>query len=265
MITVSALYVYPVKSCRGVSLTEAAVADRGFAHDREWMVVDTDGRFVTQRVRPALALVVATVDDDGLRLTAPDMPELVVSHASPGSSRPVTVWRDTCLAESAGVRAARWFSDYLGDSFDLVRMPDTTVRRVNPGYAGEGDRVGFADGFPFLLLSEGSLDELNRRLDQPVPMDRFRANIVVAGCDPHAEDTWSRLTVGELVFRAVKPCARCVITTTDQLTGHRGAEPLRTLAGYRKVGNEVLFGQNLVHEGRGVVRVGDSCAVEPVV
>jgi uncharacterized protein YcbX len=155
------------------------------------------------------------------------------SDASSGGSRPVTIWRDTCLAESAGSRAARWFSDYLGDSFDLVRMPDATVRQVDPGYAGDGDRVGFADGFPFLLLSEGSLEELNRRLDQPVPMDRFRPNLVVTGCDPYAEDAWARLTIGELVFRVVKPCARCTITTTDQETGQRGPEPLRMLASYR--------------------------------
>jgi uncharacterized protein YcbX len=175
----------------------------------------------------------------------------------------VAIWKDQCVAVAAGAEADAWFTALLGTPCRLVTMPSSTVRQVDLGYAEPGDPVGFADGFPFLLISQGSLDELNRRLEHPVPMDRFRPNIVVDGCEPHAEDGWSRVTIGEISFRVVKPCARCVITTTDQQTGERGREPLRTLATYRRVGNKVLFGQNLIHDGVGAVRVGDPCVVEP--
>jgi len=260
MITVSGLYVYPVKSCRGIPLSEARIDDRGFEFDRRWMVVDTEGRFVSQRAQPALARISQEIDGGLLRLTAHGMPVLEVQEEpAVASPRPVTIWKDTVLAESTGPRAARWFSNYLGAGFELVRMPETSVRRVDPRYSDDADRVGFADGFPFLLLSEGSLDGLNRRLERPVPMDRFRPNIVVGGCDPHAEDSWSSVRIGEVSFRVVKPCARCVITTTDQLTGERSPEPLRTLATYRRQGGGVMFGQNLIHDGPGVIRVGDRC------
>ena len=171
--------------------------------------------------------------------------------------RSVTVWKDTCTALSAGPVAAEWFSTLLGDQCELVRQPDSGIRQVDTSYADQGDRVAFADGFPFLLISQGSVDELNRRLTTPVPADRFRANIIIEGCDAHAEDGWSMITVGELGFRVVKPCARCVVITTDQRDGSRSAEPLRTLAGYRTSNNKVLFGQNLVHQGMGTLRVGD--------
>ena len=173
----------------------------------------------------------------------------------------VTIWEDRCNAVTADPAAAEWFTGFLGTPCRLVRMPASTVRQVDLGWAVEGDRVGFADGFPFLLISQSSLDELNRRLDEPVPMDRFRPNVVVEGGEPFAEDGWAHVTMGEVGFRVVKPCARCVITTTDQLSGERGREPLRTLATYRRFGNKVLFGQNLIHNGTGVVRIGDSCEV----
>jgi uncharacterized protein YcbX len=262
MITVSGLYVYPVKSCRGTALEQAEVVDCGFAFDRQWMVADAEGRFLSQRTQPKLARVDVRIASDALVISASGMPELRVSlDASTSAPRSVTIWRDTCLAESAGPRAARWFSEFLETGCELVRMPSTTRRPVDPSYAAAHDRVGFADGFPFLLLSQASLDELNRRLEAPVPMGRFRPNIVVTGCEPHAEDGWSSMRVADIDFRVVKPCARCVITTTDQHTGERSTEPLRTLASYRKVGGELLFGQNLIQDGRGSIHLGDPCEV----
>lgn len=263
VIHVSGLFIYPVKSCRGIALDEAEVVARGFRHDREWMVVDGDGRFLSQRTNPELARVAVRISDRNLVVTADGMPPLEVALSrARGSTREVTVWGDVCTARSTGRRAAGWFSDFLGSAVDLVRMPRSTVRPVDPRCAGPGYQVGFADGFPLLLISEESLSELNRRLDVPVPMDRFRPNIVVAGCPPHAEDGWRRLTAGSVPLRVAKPCSRCVVTTTDQRTGGRSPEPLRTLATYRKVAGEVLFGQNLVHEGLGRIRRGDACRVE---
>jgi MOSC domain-containing protein len=263
MIRVSGLFIYPVKSCRGIALDRAEVAATGFAHDREWLVVDRHGVFMTQRDWPGLARVEVSVVPDGIELAADGMARLAVAAPGPGASpQRVVIWRDECEAAPAGRDAAQWFSELLGTRCRLVRMPPSTLRQVDQHFATAGDQVGFADGFPFLLLSEASLAELNRRLEEPLPMDRFRPNIVVAGCAPHAEDGWSRIVIGGLGFRVVKPCARCVITTTDQATGARGREPLRTLATYRLFDGKVLFGQNLVHEGRGTIQVGDECVME---
>lgn len=264
MIRVSGLFAYPIKSCRGIALDEAEVVATGLAHDRQWLVTDRHGVFMTQRDWPVLARVQVSVGPDGLELGAAGMTSLAVPEPAADADRlSVVIWDDRCEAISAGSEAGEWFSALLGTSCRLVRMPPSTVRQVDLGYADPGDRVGFADGFPFLLISQESLDELNRRLESPVPMGRFRPNIVVEGCEPHAEDSWSRVRIGEVSLRVVKPCARCVITTTDQATGERGREPLRTLASYRRVGNQVLFGQNLIHDGLGTVRVGDPCVVAP--
>ena len=238
------------------------MATTGFANDRQWLVVDRHGVFMTQRDWPTLAQVSVAVSEGGLRLQTDGMAELVVHSPGPAAaSHLVTIWRDDCLSVTAGPQAAEWFTDFLGTPCQLVWLPPSTVRPVDPGYADRGDRVGFADGFPFLLISQASLDELNSRLDEPVSMDRFRPNIVVEGCPAHSEDDWLHVTVGEVGFRVAKPCARCVITTTDQITGVREREPLRTLATYRRIGRNVLFGQNLIHDGAGTVRVGDECRV----
>lgn len=262
-VRVTGLFIYPIKSCRGTSLTSAEVGPTGFVHDRQWLVVDRNNSFMTQRDWPALARVEARVTDGGLELAAETMPRLSVREPDAGDRRcRVVIWGDEVEAVDAAADAGEWFSGLLGAACRLVRMPASTLRQVDPGYAVPGDRVGFADAFPFLLISEGSLDELNRRLAEPVPMSRFRPNIVVAGCAPHDEDGWSRVRIGAVDFRVVKPCARCVITTTDQRTGERGREPLRTLASYRRVGGKILFGQNLIHDGTGTVRVGDACVPE---
>jgi uncharacterized protein YcbX len=262
LIRVAQLFVYPVKSCAGIEIESATVTATGFELDRRWMVVGDDGNFVSQREHPSLALVKVREAGDRLVLTAPDLPDLEVTLANPlGPTRRVQVWDDECPAVSEGTDAARWFSRHLGFPARLVRMADDDARPLGSSSAQPGDRVSFADGFPFLLISVASLDGLNRRLPIPVGMDRFRPNIVVDGCEAHAEDGWSRARIGEVAFRFAKPCARCVVTTIDQATCERGREPLRTLSTYRTEDGQVLFGQNLVHDGRGVVRVGDPVEV----
>jgi uncharacterized protein YcbX len=258
LIRVSGLFIYPVKSCGHVALNEALVGATGFEFDRRWMVVGDDGRFLSQREYPRLAQVRVKVTEDRIVLQAPGLVPLEIAFEA--DVRPVGrvwVWDDDCEAVDEGKDAARWFAEHLGCSARLVRMAGEDVRPLASTSAQPGDRVSFADAFPFLLISEASLKGLNRRLSVPVEMDRFRPNIVVEGCQEHAEDGWSRVRLGEVVFRIAKPCARCVVTTVDQQTGERGREPLRTLSTYRTDDGRVLFGQNLVHEGRGVVRVGD--------
>jgi len=263
MITVRSLHIYPVKSCRGVSVDNAVVVPTGFRHDRQWMVVTPDGEFLSQRSNPVLATVGTRIEGEHLILEAHDRSRLEIAVGERnGVERSVTVWNDRCGAESAGPEAADWFSSLLGSPCELVRQPDAGVRQVDRRYADHGDRVAFADGFAFLLISQASVDDLNRRLVEPVPADRFRANIILDGCAPHAEDHWIEITIGEVGFRIAKPCARCIVITTDQKNGSRSSEPLRTLADYRTVDGKVCFGQNLVHQGTGKLRVGDEVRIK---
>lgn len=233
------------------------VGVRGIAADRHWMIVDAAGHFLTQREFPRLALIAPRLSNGELEMTAPGMTPLAVGIASDGPRVDVTVWDDRCVAIDHGPLAAAWLSDFLGVSCRLVRMADDVVRTVDPNYARSTDQVGFADGFSFLLASRASLDELNRRLSAPLPMNRFRPNIVIDGVEPFEEDGWKRIVIGGIGFCVAKPCARCAITTVDQRTGERSREPLRTLATFRNVpGRGVMFGQNLVHDRTGVIRVG---------
>ena len=259
---VESLFVYPVKSCGGVQLDAARVTATGFQWDRRWMVVGTDGRFLSQREHPGLALVRVRLTEDSLVLSAPHLADLRVPlEIAPNAPVRVTVWRDECAAIDEGGPAAQFFTDYLGVDARLVRLADDDARPLGTTAAQPGDRVSFADAYPFLLLSQGSLQHLNNRLNLPVPMDRFRPNIVVDGCKPHAEDSWGSVRIGEVDFAVVKPCSRCVITTTNQQTGERGREPLQTLATYRLHDGQVVFGQNLVHRGSGTLRVDDRIVV----
>lgn len=257
-----ALNVYPVKSCGGISAQTWAVDERGLVHDRRWMLVDGDGVFMSQRRWPRMALVKPRFSDDSLILEAPRMSPLELPLSPDGTGRmSVRVWADEVEALDAGDEAARWFEEFLGTRCRLVYQPEDSVRLAGQDYARPGDRVGFADGFAFLLISASSLDHLNARLAEPVPMDRFRPNLVVGGCEPHAEDGWRRIRVGSIGFRVLKPCARCSIPMVDQGTARRGKEPLRTLARYRNFGGAVMFGQNLAHDGPGTLSVGDGLAV----
>ncbi|MFZ6026854.1 MAG: MOSC domain-containing protein [Chloroflexota bacterium] len=259
---VSALYTYPIKSCRGTPVDSAQVGPRGIQGDRQLMLVTTEGNFLTQRQHPRMALIYPQWQADYLKLVAPAMPDQAIQPTNAGPRRRVVVWRDTCDAIDQGDRAAEWFSEYLGFSCRLVRMADDFVRQVNQAYAPRpSDQTGFADGYPFLIVSQASLDDLNTRLSAPLPMDRFRPNLVIAGCMPFAEDGWQVIRVGDLLFDVVKPCARCVVTTTDQDTAVRGKEPLNTLAAYRTLDGKVMFGQNAIHRSGGQICRGDTVDV----
>jgi MOSC domain-containing protein len=262
-IALTALTVFPLKSCRGIPVRQWPVDEFGLQHDRRFMVVDQSGEFMTQRDHPQLALVAPGIERDTLRLDAPGLPtlELPLRPMSSVVLR-VTVWNDTCDATWMGEPAAEWLSSFLGTSCSLVHMDDATRRPVNPLYASNGSRVSFADGFPLLLISEESLADLNRRLAEPLPMNRFRPNLVVAGGSAYGEDGWKEIEIGSLGLSVVKPCERCVIPNTDQTTTERGTEPLRTLATYRNVGGKVMFGQNLLHHSSGTLRVGDRVVVQ---
>jgi uncharacterized protein len=254
----SGLYVYPIKSMGGIPLEAWDVDGRGLRYDRRWMLVDEDGWFISQRELPRMALIGVRIEPDRLVVVAPGMPLLELSlGTTTGKTIPARIWDDVVEAWPVGDDADRWFGEFLGVRCRLVFLPDESVRPVDPDYGETGDQVGLADGFPFLLISEASLADLNARLEQPLPMNRFRPNLVIGGCEPFAEDGWSRVRIGSITFRVVKPCSRCAITTVDQTTVVTGKEPLRTLARFRKVGNKVLFGQNLIHDGTGTLHTGD--------
>jgi uncharacterized protein YcbX len=259
-LRVSELNVYPVKGCRGSSLREAQVGARGIVGDRSYMLVDDDGSFITQRSHPRMALIEPRFAESSLSLAAPGRDTLSIPVLTHAEHRMVTVWRDSCQAVDQGDAAAEWATSFLGTHCRLVRMAEDFVRLVDREYAvSERDEVGFADGYPFLLTTEESLADLNARMATPLPMNRFRPSIVISGAEPFAEDRWRRIRIGAITFAVVKPCARCVVTTTDQSTAERGREPLQTLATYRRVqGKGVMFGQNLIHGSTGVIRVGDA-------
>ena len=268
MIHLSEIRIYPVKSLRGLSPRSAVVEPWGLQQDRRWMLVDSTGRFISQREFPALARVDAAAEGGALRIAAEGQGALelrVPDETVP--SEPVTVWRSTVAARPAGDAAAAWFSRLLGVACRLVYLADPTLRRVSPEYGRAEDRVSFADGYPLLLASLPSLAALNRRLPTaPLPIDRFRPNLVVDGCAPFEEDSWRLIRVGEVTFRLVKPCDRCIVTTVDQRSGERAidaarAEPLRTLARFRRSGNKILFGQNLIPSSLGELRIGDPVEV----
>ena len=262
--SVAALVRYPVKSCAGHSVDRAELDTYGIVGDRRWLIVDPNGTFLTQRNAPELALVRPELSEDGLSLSAPGMDTITVPIELDGPTLDVRVWNDRCQGVDQGEAAAAWLSDYLGASHRLVKMPSDVERPVARNYAvSDDDAVSYADGFPLLLTGEASLDDLNRRMTHPVPMDRFRPNIVVSEADPFAEDAWKAIRIGDVMFHVVKPCARCVVTTTSQTTGERGTEPLTTLASFRRDEHgKVYFGQNLIHAPKhGGIAVGDAVTI----
>lgn len=262
MPSLSALYRYPLKSGQVEPLATAHLDALGLQGDRRWMVVEAaSGRFLTQRLLPQMGRIEARWDDGygALWLNAPGMPGLRV--AMPGADealRGVSIWRDLLQVPDAGDAAAHWLSRFLERSCRLVAIPELRARQVDTAYAEPGEKVHFADGFPLLLIGQGSLDDLSARVGRPLDMLRFRPNLVVQGAPAFAEDGWKRIRIGGVEFRVAKPCSRCILTTVDPHTGERDPqrEPLATLMQYRQVDGEALFGQNLIAEGQGELRVG---------
>jgi len=262
MIRITGLNVYPVKGCRGIAVDSARVAATGFEHDREWLITRPDGRFITQREEPRLALIETALSDTALRLRLPGGSELRVAAAASGREVEVTIWKDSCAAFDAGDQPAEFLTGYLGSPVRLVRFDARRKRASDRQWTPDVEALNqFSDGFPWLLASEASLDELNSRLQNKLPMNRFRPNIVVSGLPPFGEDQLHDLTAGTVRLRRVKGCTRCIVTTTDQATGLRdGKEPLQALAKFRfdRELKGVIFGQNLILiEGVGAqLRVG---------
>jgi len=288
-LIVSSLTIYPIKSLKGIPLENSHVEKRGLRFDRRWMLTDRDGMFFTQRETPKMAAIAVEVTSEGLRVSSKNEGEMAIPlEPDRGHRQNVTVWKSNVTGEVYNGEVSEWFSDVLGRSCQLVLMPETTHRHVSEQFDRGSDIVSFADGYPLLLIGEGSLAEVNERLHDkyrseeygeklPLPMNRFRPNLVVRGSDPFAEDRWSKIRVGEVIFRVVKPCGRCVMTTVDQARGEfDGKEPLKTMASFRMAkdvfpntfeelghnANAVLFGENLIPENPGTtISIGDEVEV----
>jgi len=265
MYTLSEIWIYPIKSLGGIPLQTSVVEIRGLQHDRRWMLVDEAGRFVSQREIAEMALLRTAIDSAHLQVFHKNKPSdvLLIPLALPlkdMKQETVDIWDDTCTAAVLPKNINDWFSRVLGQTLRLVLMPESTQRWADERYAPKGQHVSFADGFPFLIIGQASLDDLNARLQEPLPMNRFRPNFVFTGGQAFEEDGWNDFQIGTTTFRGVKPCDRCIIPTTDQETAIRTAEPMKTLATYRNFERKICFGQNLVWMGEGgaMVSVGDA-------
>lgn len=259
MLEVSELFIYPIKSLGGVSVTSAKVTDRGFQYDRRWMLVDNSNSFLSQREVPQMTLLQVQLSDAGLTVQHKiNKGERVYIPGSIEKPEELTVqiWSDKCKAELVSPRLDEWFSDMLSLSCRLVYMPDSSKRRVDTRYATDKELTNLSDGYPFLIIGQASLNDLNVRLLDPLPMNRFRPNIVFTGAEPFEEDLMEHFSINNIQFYGVKPCSRCVITTINQDNAEKSKEPLKTLAAYRQKNNKIYFGQNLLHKGEGEIRVG---------
>ena len=263
MITVSNLIYYPIKACRGFEVESAWVERMGLEHDRRMMVVTPEGQFLTQREYPRLALVTPKLENGTLHLSAPNYDSLQIGLQTTGTPWLVNVWKSKGVhAIDQGEDAAGWFSDWLGTPVRLVHFADGYKRLINEQYAvNADDHTGFSDGYPLLLTSEEGLQDLNSRLESPVPMNRFRPNLVVKGGEPFVEDTWNRIRIGNVELAVVKPCARCEVTTIDKETLEQSKEPLKTLGKYRKQKLGAIFGQNVIPLNEGRIQLGMSVEV----
>lgn len=255
---VTGLSLFPIKGVHRIEVNAADVEARGLKGDRRWLIVDSDMNFLSQREMPELAMVNAQLLDRGISISFRGSEAIEVETPRGECDRTVKVWNDECSAISAGDAAGSWLSDWLGRECHLVYMPENSMRQVHLDYALNNDIVSFADGFPLLLASDDSLNDLNGRLETPIPIHRFRPNVVVGGFGAYEEDEWKTIRIGEVLFGVVKKCLRCKVTTTDQETGVRESnEPLKTLASYRLDGSHVAFGQNLIPMSLGTIEVGE--------
>ena len=261
MLKLSEIFIYPIKSLGGISLQQSTVEEKGLKYDRRMMLVDKTGMFLTQRNYPQMALLKTSMDEDFIKVIdrKSGLEIKIFPHQTTNEKTNVIIWEDNCSALKVSAEADEFFSDTLRLKCHLVLMPEDEKRVVDrrKKYIKENHIVSFADAYPFLVIGQSSLNDLNKRLLEPLPMNRFRPNFVFTGGDAFEEDNWKDFKIGYVKFKAVKPCARCVITTTNQETAERNEEPLKTLAAYRNFGNKVLFGMNVISNSTGNVFVGD--------
>jgi len=269
MLQLSEIYIYPIKSLGGIRLESANITTRGLENDRRFMLVDENGRFMSQREHPQLAIFKTEIEDNFLKITNPkdgstlhiSVQYSLIQQVSP--TKKVQIWDDETMAIEISIEATNWFSEALGIPARLVYMPEESQRKTDAQYSLTGKEItSFSDGYPILIIGQSSLDDLNNRLENPLNINRFRPNFVFINGEPFEEDAWHEFTVGNIRFFGVKPCARCIMTTIDQETGEKkGKEPLLTLSKYRKAGNKTLFGQNVLISQLGTVSVGDNVAI----
>ncbi len=257
--TVSQLFIYPIKSLGGMALSQATVMPKGLQYDRRWMLVDENHQFMTQRNLPELALFKPIFQEEtSCFIIEYSGGILMIPDRASGEMIEAMVWEDMVTVQEVSKDVSQWFSNHLGKTCKLVWFPEENSRKVDPDFAITAkDETSLSDGYPLLLIGQASLDDLNARLDVAVDMDRFRPNIVFEGGTPFEEDLFSDFSIGDVRMAGVKPCARCVMITIDQNTASKGKEPLATLSTYRKIGNKVLFGQNVIPLGAGSINVGD--------
>ena len=260
-LTLTEINIYPVKSCAGISLDSVQLDRFGPRGDRRWALVDDKGVAITQRDDAQLALIKTQLPSDALILRWGEECIEIPFPSKEAQTCQLRVWADEVSALDAGQEAATWLSKKLGRKCRLAYIPDDSIRLVDDNYASAGETVGFADAFPVLLISQASLDDLNSRLETAVPMNRFRPNLVVSGCEPFAEDSWSRIRVGEVEFDLVKPCDRCVMPSIDQSTAERDTKINRVLASYRRRDGKIYFGQNLLYRGVGKLHLSSPVEV----
>lgn len=258
----SQITIYPIKSLAGISVNQWPVTSRGLKYDRQWMLVDQHGQFLSQRQLPKMSLIKTRLTKHHLILSAQGIEDLTLDlipekkeHCS------VSIWNDQCMAWMVSTIADEWLSDVLNCFCQLVYQPEQYTRLIDQTFGLASDQIYFSDGFPFLLISESSLVSLNSAMNLSLPMLRFRPNLVMANCSSYAEDFWREIQVGEIAFRLPKPCSRCAITTIDTTTGTMGKEPLTTLNKLRKWNNQVFFGQNAIHKNTGILHIGDSLII----
>jgi len=257
------IWIYPVKSLGGIKLQRARVMGKGLEFDRRYMLVDEENKFITQRVYPQLALFKLSLGDKLFRIShGPDFLEIPVVPKQIAKSQRAIIWDDEVHAFELSQEFSEWFSVRAGIRCKLVYFPEENRRGVDKNFVNSDEQVSLADGYPFLIIGQASLDELNSKLKEPVPMNRFRPNFVFEGSQAFEEDGWKDFQIGENRFTGVKLCARCVLTTVNQDTGEKGIEPLATLSTFRKNGSKVNFGQNLVAVDHKEVSVGDEIKVE---
>lgn len=258
MLKLIDIYVYPIKSLGGIRLSEAVAQKRGLQYDRRWMLVDDKGVFMSQRKYSKMALLKTSFIDEELQVTAPDSSTITIFlNNSSDQIVSVKVWDSDCKGYEVGDRYNDWFSNQLDASCRLIYMGDQE-RQVDSTSIRKNEIVSYADGYPYLIVGQASLDDLNNRLEKGVPMNRFRPNLVFSGGRQYEEDNWNDFQIGSVKFDGVKPCSRCIMTTIDQRTGTKGKEPLKSLSLYRKKGNKIFFGLNACVKEGGVIRVGDS-------